>query len=74
MLALYDLHSWFYMILLAHKVEHLVKLEAKCGPLPNQSPAIDEVLDYLAKVCIKNILIDTFLSVSSFQVQGKQRI
>ena len=34
----------------AHKIESLVKLEAEYGPLPQYSPAIDDVLDYLKEV------------------------
>jgi hypothetical protein len=36
----------------AHKIESLVKLEAEYGPLPQYSPAIDDVLDYLKEVHI----------------------
>ena len=31
----------------AHKIEYLVKLEAKYGPLTGFSSAVDDVLDYL---------------------------
>ena len=34
----------------AHMLEHLVKLEAKSGPLPDETPVIDEILEYLAEV------------------------
>ena len=34
----------------AHNIESLVKLEAEYGPLPQYSPAIDNVLDYLKEV------------------------
>ena len=35
----------------AHKIEALVKLEAQYGQLPEYSPAIDDVLEYLKPVC-----------------------
>ena len=35
----------------AHKMEALVKLEAQYGQLPEFSPAIDDVLEYLKTVC-----------------------
>ena len=37
-------------LIVAHGIEHLVKLESKRGPLPNYSPAIEEVLEYLTEV------------------------
>ena len=37
----------------AHKIESLVKLEAKYGPLPGFSPAVDDVLEYLKQVNTK---------------------
>ena len=40
----------FQTVYIAHKIEHLVKLEAEYGPLPQYSPAIDDVLGYLKKV------------------------
>ena len=48
-------HGFFYVcthwyISAAHVIEHLVKLEAKYGPLPDYSPAIDDVLEYLSEV------------------------
>ena len=42
-------HSFLFP---AHKIESLVKLEAQYGPLPQYSPAIDDVLGYLKKVCM----------------------
>ena len=42
--------------LVAHKIEHLVKLESEYGPLPQYSPAIDDVLGYLKKVCTSSSL------------------
>ena len=36
----------------AHKIESLVKLEAKYGPLPQYSPSINDALEYLKKVCL----------------------
>ena len=35
----------------AHKMEALVKLEARYGQLPGFSPAINDVLAYLKTVC-----------------------
>ena len=35
----------------AHKMEALVKLEAQYGQLPEFSPAIDDVVEYLKTVC-----------------------
>ena len=37
-------------ISIAHKIESLVKLEAKYGPLSGFSPAVDDVLEYLKQV------------------------
>jgi len=39
----------------AHKIEDLLELEAKYGPLPGFTPAIDDVLNYLRQVK-KNII------------------
>ena len=33
-------------------LQQLVKLEAKQGPLPDETPAIDDMLEYLAEVYI----------------------
>ena len=41
----------------AHKIESLVKLEAEYGPLPQYSPAIDDVLDCLKEVHISIIIM-----------------
>ena len=35
----------------AHKIEHLVVLEAQRGPILEKSPAINDVLEYLNEVC-----------------------
>ena len=38
----------------AHKIKTLVKMEAQYGQLPEYSPAIDDVLDYVQKVCLNS--------------------
>ena len=37
-------------------IEYLVKLEAKYGPLPDYSPAIDDVLEYLSEVKLAQLV------------------
>ena len=39
------------MTIAAHKIEHLVVLEAQRGPTLERSPAINDVLEYLNEVC-----------------------
>ena len=48
------LHFTMLCFVTAHKIEDLLKLEAKYGPLPGFTPAIDDVLNYLKQV--KHIL------------------
>ena len=38
------------MTIAAHKIEHLVVLEAQRGPIQEKSPAINDVLEYLNEV------------------------
>lgn len=40
----------------AHKMEGLVKLEAKYGPVAGHSPAVDDILDYLIPVNTRNYI------------------
>jgi hypothetical protein len=48
--SLVELHKNTNNTEIAHKIESLVKLEAEYGPLPQYSPAIDNVLDYLKEL------------------------
>jgi HEAT repeat protein len=48
--SLMELHKNTNNTEIAHKIESLVKLEAEYGPLPQYSPAIDDVLDYLKEL------------------------
>lgn len=40
----------------AHKIEELLTLEAKYGPLPGHTPAVDYVISYLKQVYNHNTI------------------
>ena len=48
-LSLINFSVFFY---LARKLETLVKKEAEYGPAPGYTPTVDDVLDYLERVCV----------------------
>ena len=48
----------------AHKMEELLKLEAKYGPLPGHSPTIDYVLRSLQQVQHKQCAVCYYFTVS----------
>lgn len=47
---------WMCSTYAAHKLEQLLTLEVKYGPLPGQTPAIDDVLIYLKQVLTSSVI------------------
>ncbi len=51
-----------------HKLEELLTLEAKYGPLREHSPVLDDVLSYYHKVCFVGLLSYVWLALDVFTV------
>jgi hypothetical protein len=64
--ALETLHENSNNSEVAHMLQQLVKLEAKQGPLPDETPAIDDMLEYLAELSGSNKSSDINMKIELY--------